>query len=249
MTEIPLDIKRRLQEYADRYETSAFLNGDPSWFMHQVSGERNQETIAFIASALSYGSRQQFLPKIQLFLDWSDNEPYEWMRNRSFVEHFSPNDKRSFYRLYSNQEMFVFLNRFYELLSEYQSLGDFAREQHSDNTTDTIRGICDYFSISGTIVIPKDTQSACKRICMFMRWMVRNNSEVDLGLWSDFIDKRSLIIPLDTHVLSEAVELGLLNSRTATMSTAIRLTDILRQVFPDDPVKGDFALFGYGVNK
>ena len=87
---------------------------------------------------------------------------------------------------------------------------------------------------------------------MFLRWMVRDNSPVDLGLWSGLIDKRSLIMPLDTHVLTEASRLGLLSIRasapSATMSAARRLTATLATVFPDDPLKGDFALFGYGVN-
>ena len=83
---------------------------------------------------------------------------------------------------------------------------------------------------------------------MFLRWMVRDSSPVDLGLWADFIDKRSLIVPLDTHVLTEASALGLIHSRNASMSSALRLTSTLATIFPDDPLKGDFALFGYGVN-
>jgi uncharacterized protein (TIGR02757 family) len=83
---------------------------------------------------------------------------------------------------------------------------------------------------------------------MFLRWMVRDNSPVDLGLWADIIDKRTLIMPLDTHVMQEANRLGLLESKTASMSTALKLTEKLRSVFPDDPLKGDFALFGIGVS-
>lgn len=83
---------------------------------------------------------------------------------------------------------------------------------------------------------------------MFLRWLVRNNSPVDLGIWYDLIDKQSLIIPLDTHVLQQANSLELLNTTSTTMSVARRLTDVLLKIFPDDPLKGDFALFGYGVN-
>jgi uncharacterized protein (TIGR02757 family) len=83
---------------------------------------------------------------------------------------------------------------------------------------------------------------------MFLRWMVRDNSPVDLGLWSSFVDKRTLIMPMDTHVVSEAVKLNLLTSRCASMNAARRLTEAMREVFPTDPLKGDFALFGYGVD-
>ena len=82
-----------------------------------------------------------------------------------------------------------------------------------------------------------------------MRWMVRSSSPVDLGLWADFIAKDSLVMPLDVHVLHESKRLGLMESSTASMAAAIRLTETMRQIFPGDPLKGDFALFGYGVNK
>ena len=83
---------------------------------------------------------------------------------------------------------------------------------------------------------------------MFLRWMVRSDSPVDLGLWSDFIDRRTLVVPLDTHVLQEAKKLGLLKSTSASMSAARRLTASLAEAFPEDPSRGDFALFGYGVS-
>ena len=83
---------------------------------------------------------------------------------------------------------------------------------------------------------------------MFLRWMVRDNSPVDLGLWNDIIDKRTLIIPMDTHVVQEAMRLGLLKSKSTSMSNAMKLSNRLRDIFPEDPLKGDFALFGLGVD-
>ena len=84
---------------------------------------------------------------------------------------------------------------------------------------------------------------------MFLRWMVRDGSPVDLGLWSDIMDRRTLIMPLDTHVVQESLRMGLLKSRTASMGTARRLTDAMLEIFPADPLKGDFALFGLGVDE
>mgnify|MGYP000202145291 FL=1 len=83
---------------------------------------------------------------------------------------------------------------------------------------------------------------------MFLRWMVRNSSPVDLGLWSDIIDKRTLIMPMDVHVIQEACRLGLMSSKSTSMKSAQKLTNLMLEIFPDDPLKGDFALFGYGVN-
>ena len=83
---------------------------------------------------------------------------------------------------------------------------------------------------------------------MFLRWMVRKDSPVDLGLWNDIIDQRTLIIPLDTHVIQEANRLGLIKTKSTSMKIACELTEKLRKIFPEDPLKGDFALFGYGIN-
>jgi len=242
------ELKDLLIAYAEQYETAAFIDGDPSWFMHQVKGADNQEAMAFISSCLSYGSRKQFMQKIQLILDWSGGETYNWVRSGAFEKHIASGDKRCFYRLYTHDTMNQFLRAYQKLIVEHGSLGEYVRK-NSHDCLSAIEAICRYFSGEGiSVVIPKDTQSACKRVCMFLRWMVRYDSPVDLGLWKDFIDRRSLIIPMDTHVLQQSVRLGLLSSKTATMTTARRLSDALSEIFPDDPTKGDFALFGYGVN-
>lgn len=72
-------LRQLLVTLADRYETGAFTDGDPSWFMHQTDGQRNQETAAFLAMCLSYGSRKQFMPKIAELLGMSGGKPYDWI--------------------------------------------------------------------------------------------------------------------------------------------------------------------------
>ena len=181
-----MDIATTLKTLADKYETKDFLNGDPSWFMHQVEGDKNKEIMRKMLTALQ------------------------------------------------------------EMLNQHGTIKDFVG---NGTCLDALEKITKWFAtryVEG--IIPKNTQSSCKRLCMFLRWMVRDESPVDLGIWNDVIDKRTLIIPMDTHVLQEASRLGLLKSKTASMSSAIKLTDKLRKVFPDDPLKGDFALFGVGVN-
>lgn len=243
------ELYAKLTDYAARYETAGFLVGDPSWFMHQVEGVANQEMMAFIASALSYGSRKQFLPKIQLFLDWSGGEVSQWVADGAYRQCFGLHDDDCFYRLYDKHTMRLFLDACREMLLSYASMGDFLRSQGLHDALAAVESICRWFAEHGsTGVVPKDASSSCKRVCMFLRWMVRDGSPVDLGLWCDFIDKRSLIMPLDTHVLTEACNMGLLHSRVASMSAALKLTTELSRIFPDDPLKGDFALFGYGVN-
>lgn len=242
------EVKWQLTQFADQYETAEFLNGDPSWFMHQVSGRENQEAMAFVASSLSYGSRKQFMQRIQLLLDWSGGKMDAWIRSGEFAKQLPEASEKCFYRLYTVRHMNRFLEAYRKLLVEYGSLGEYVRAHANDGFT-AIAAISQYFSQQGiSVVIPKDTTSACKRVCMFLRWMVRSGSPVDLGLWADFIDRRTLIIPLDTHVLQQSARMGLLTGKSANMATARRLTDKLATIFPDDPLKGDFALFGYGVS-
>ena len=303
---VSCDVAALLREYAERYETADFIVGDPSWFMHQVSSDADREVMAFLAAGLSYGSRAQFLPKIQSLLNSAEGQPDAWVRDGAYRDCFFEGDPACFYRLYTRGDMFRFLELLRALLGRYGSLGGYLREvlvadgalpprlraaepsaclpsRHraagladremvgfaqepsappsgrTDSAADgalpqgrkasalaAVEALCRHFGTSA--VVPKDASSACKRLCMFLRWMVRDSSPVDLGLWADFIDKRSLIVPLDTHVLTEASALGLIHSRNASMSSALRLTSTLATIFPDDPLKGDFALFGYGVN-
>ena len=242
------DVRHLLVEYAQRYETEDFLLSDPSWFIHQVNGRLNQETLGLVASCLSYGSRKQFFPKIQLILDCSNGDVHEWVKAGEFANDIPDDAGMCFYRLYTYHTMNAFLCALRDLLVDYGSIGDFVERNAADGLG-AVKALCQYFSAKGVgPIIPKDTTSACKRVCMFLRWMVRDNSPVDLGLWTRFIDKRTLIMPLDTHVMQEAARLGLLDSKTASMNTARKLTSKMLEVFPDDPLKGDFALFGYGVN-
>lgn len=247
MTEnIPAVITR----LAARYETAAFLDADPSRFMHEVEGDTNRETTAFVASSLSYGSRKQFFPKIRHIIDCAGGDVHRWVAEGRFAGDIA-DDGACFYRLFTNHTMHSFLAALQSLLATHGSLRRFVAGAVAGNADAmcAVEAICHYFAASGSRgVIPKDTTSACKRVCMFMRWMVRDGSPVDLGLWADIVDKRTLVMPLDTHVVQEAARMGLITGKSASMATARRLTERMRQIFPDDPLKADFALFGLGID-
>lgn len=235
-----------LRLYADRYETREFINGDPSWFMHQVEGRANQEAMAFVAQSVAYGSRKQFMPKIQRLLDESGGEMARWIAEGAFND-IVPRDKQCFYRLYNNDMFNRFLTAYQAMLGQYGTMGDFIRQNSSDALS-AIIALTRFFADNGSEgIVPLNAKSSCKRLCMFLRWMSRSSSPVDLGHWSGFIDRRTLIMPMDVHVVRQSVNFGLLKGTTATMQTARRLTDTMLQVFPDDPLKGDFALFGLGA--
>lgn len=242
------EIKQRIISLADKYETADFLKADPSRFMHCVEGADNQEAMAFIASCLSYGSRKQFFPKIQSLLDASHGEVHRWVQSGAWRSSV-PDTADCFYRLYTCHDMYCLLAAYETMLGEYGNMKEYIR-RNATTGTEAVEAICRYFAAHGaSTVVPKNALSACKRVCMFLRWMVRSDSPVDLGLWQDIIDRRTLIMPLDTHVLQEACAMGLLGSRTASMSAAKRLTKVMLEVFPDDPLRADFALFGLGVDK
>ncbi len=241
----------RLRMLADRYETADFLQSDPSWFMHQVVGRDNQETMAFLASVLSYGSRAQFLPKIQQLLDASHGQVYQWVANGDFRRDV-PDTHRCYYRLYTYHTMHLLLCRLQQMIERHGSMGNYVRSHVSSPDSggrQAVIALSQFFrdeQLKG--VVPKP-DSTCKRLVMFLRWMVRSGSPVDLGLWADFIDRRSLYIPLDTHVLAQARELQLIQGKSQSWSTVEKVTAAMREIFPDDPARGDFALFGYDVSK
>ncbi len=237
-----------LRQLAERYETADFIQGDPSWFMHQVQGRDNQEAMAWLASCLSYGIRTQFMPRIEWLLDRAGGEVDRWVRQGDFEGDVCAGDERCFYRLYTCRQMNALLRSYQKMLLEYGTMGEYVRRSATDGYT-AIEAICRFYRDHGSGgIVPQDTVSACKRICMFLRWMVRNQSPVDLGLWADFIDRRTLIMPLDTHVVQQSMRLNLLHSKSASMTAARRLTEAMCKVFPDDPLRGDFALFGLGVD-
>lgn len=238
-----------LKRYASLYETVDFLKGDPSWFMHQVDGDVNREAVAFVASCMSFGSRAQFMPKIQEIVDCAGGDLDAWIRSGSYKRHFAPGCRDCFYRFFTRGSMHSLFDAYRRLMGENGTLGGYVRRESGGDGYGAVKAICRWFGSCGDApVVPKDATSACKRVCMFLRWMVRGPSPVDLGLWSDAIDRRTLVMPLDTHVVRQAVRLGLLASPSASMSAARRLTAALAEVFPEDPLRGDFALFGYGVN-
>lgn len=240
--------KKLLKAYAAKYERASFIEGDPSWFMHQVKGALNQEATAFIAQSLSFGSRALFLPKIQWLLDCAEGDMDRWIRSRGFEKVLKAGDESCFYRFFTHSAYRGFLSAYSRIMKKHGSLGEYVKTACEGDGVKAIGAICAKFCEEGSCgVIPKDSSSACKRVAMFLRWMARGDSPVDLGLWADFIDRRTIVIPLDTHVLQEAKKLGLIKSTSASMSAAKKLTSALAEVFPDDPVKGDFALFGYAV--
>ena len=241
--------RERLRELAAKYECPSFTEDDPTQFLHAATGsDANRETTAFVAACLSYGSRRQFIPKIEGVVAQAKGDVHDWVLSGKFHSYLCPTDDSCFYRLFSCARMHAFFSALHDLLVAHGSIGAYLRDAGATTGLAAVQALCAAFG-NGAVapIVPKDATSACKRLCLFLRWMVRDNSPVDAGLWSGWFDKRTLIIPLDVHVLRQATKLGLIHTQSASMHTALTLTSRLAEAFPDDPLKGDFALYGLGI--
>jgi uncharacterized protein (TIGR02757 family) len=253
MEKISKELKEKIIYLANKYETKEFLKKDPSKFMHNYSLERDQEIIAFMSANLAFGRREQILLHIEKILQEMNGSPYDWICFEKYKDFFCAGNK-SFYRMYSHNAMCSFFETVRKILLEKESLGEYYKRKW-ENSKEKL--LCEIISDDFTKecnLISHGKNSASKKINMFLRWMVRDNSPVDLGLWSDWYSKKDLIIPLDTHVLQEATKLSLLELnksgkiKSSDKKTALELTEKMKEIFPEDPVKSDFALFGLGVD-
>lgn len=269
--EITEELKQKLKFLADKFETVSFYDEDPSQFLNHYENQNETEIASFIAALLSFGSRKQFIPKIKFIFSLADKKGgiLEWIKSREFLSDFQPESKdlsEKFYRFYSWKDLQILFEETACLLEQSiaeksKSFGETVKKSYekklslheSKNDSSKISraeilssAIQEFFPKSK--IVPKGKNSANKRIYMFLRWMVRADSKVDKGFWLWF-SPSDLIIPLDTHVMQESVRLGLIPGKSAcSIKTAKLLTDKLKEIWKDDPCKGDFALFGLGVN-
>ena len=252
-----LELKEKLCALAEKYEKASFRNADPSQFMEWYSERRDVEVCLFITAMLSFGSRSQFIPKIKSIMQMADGHGgiCRWLENGDFESEFAPAEGScesvKFYRFYSYKDMKVLFRTLARILKSGVLFGDFLKGEFESERqgVSAAERICSVFArvFAECKIVPKGKASANKRVHMYLRWMVRRGSPVDLGLWEWYLPA-DLIIPLDTHVMQEAKKFVMLKEGcSAGFKTALALTEELKQIWPDDPCKGDFALFGLGV--
>ncbi len=261
-----------LKTLADKYEKASFMDADPSQFLRRYSKPRDQELAAFVVSQLSFGQREQFIAKLDAMFDAADgwalssgNGGKPKTRGASFADwltsggykKFFPKSQKKFYRFFSYADMAALCGRLARIVEEHGSLGAAVRARYGladasgiATVPSELRLVTALISLfPGVKCVSQNPKGACKKLHMFLRWMVRRGSPVDLGLW-EWADPADLLIPLDTHVLQESARLGLIApNATASAKTAIDLTQKMAQVFPEDPTRADFALFGLGVDQ
>jgi len=264
-------LKTKLQALADKYEIESFVNADPSQFLrwYPLAQTADVECASFIAAMLAFGNRKQFIPKIQQILQTADSSSGTISAWLTAGAPYFPHGDKKFYRFYSYDDMHCLFKELANILNQSPTLGThfmkiykggeslplapnvpFSATPSSGDTPQ--RPALDQIisaAFPESAIVPKGKNSANKRIHMFLRWMVRDNSAVDLGLWN-WYPKSELLIPLDVHVMEEGINLGLLpENAKASRKTAVQLSAQLAEAFPGDPSRGDYALFGLGVDE
>ncbi len=236
-----------LRNLAQQYNTKDFIQNDPVQFPHRYTDKRDIEISAIISSWIAYGNRKQIILTLnRLHTEFYDS-PYCYIRNRRYVAH--RHNEQCLYRFYIYKDFYQLCETLYciYISKQYPSMEDKLLSIQKEYTSciSLLEALISLFPNQKGI--PLNTTSACKRLCLLLRWLIRKDSIVDLGIWN-LLPQSELLIPLDTHVFRMAKELNLTNRKQADMKTAVEISNKLKKVFPDDPTLGDFALFGYGID-
>lgn len=249
------DLKAFLDECVDRYNRPAFIKDDPVLIPHRFSKLQDIEIMGLWVAVLAWGQRQTIINKSSELIELMDGAPYDFIINHEETDRGRFLDFK--HRTFQATDTLYFLEFFQWYYRRYDSLEDaFARHMPADaiDTGPALAGFHElFFSLPHA---PKRTRkhvatplrkSSCKRLNMFLRWMVRRDDRgVDFGLWRR-LSPAQLLMPLDVHVERVARRLGLLHRKQTDWRAVQELTEKLRQFDPQDPVKYDFALFGLGV--
>jgi len=251
------ELKPFLDQKVEEYNQPGFIKNDPISIPHQYSKRQDIEITAFWAAILAWGQRITIINKCEELFRSMDNAPYDFILNHS------ENDLKRFlnfkHRTFNATDTLYFisfLSNFYrnnESLEKAFTKGMKVQDEDMENGLRQFQK--DFFSLPNSpdrtrkhIATPA-RKSACKRLNMFLRWMVRHdNSGVDFGIWKN-IKSSQLVCPCDVHVDRVARKLGLINRKQTDWLTATELTQNLKEFDPIDPVKYDFALFGLGVEE
>jgi len=246
-----MNLKEFLEDIYKKYNKKKYVNPDPLIFLYDYPDLKNREIIGLLASSLAYGQVAQIIKTNKLIISKFGGTPYGYIRN-SKVEDFKNDFKNFVYRFTTSEELVNFFIGIKRILKEYGTLGTFFYNEYDKNNQDIlkalecfIRGVGYYKLSINTMLSLPSKKSACKRLFLFLRWMVRDD-DVDPGGWSD-IDKSELIYPMDTHMFKIAKFLKFTKRKQVNLKTAIEVTKEFKKLSFDDPVKYDFSLTRFGI--
>ena|SRR5690606_6294627 len=244
-----------LEEKVAQYNRIDFIEHDPICIPHAFSKQQDIEIAGLFAAVLAWGQRVTIIRKCKELLAMMDNAPHDFILNHSEHElnRFLVFKHRTF-NATDTLYFIEFLKFFYRNNDSLEhafkmDLTEKTIEQGLIHFQQTFFGLPEAPHRTRKHIPTPERKSTCKRLSMYLRWMVRSdNKGVDFGLWKN-IKPSQLICPCDVHVDRVARELNLIQRKQTDWQTALELTDNLRKFDPADPVKYDFALFGMGVLK
>jgi uncharacterized protein (TIGR02757 family) len=238
-----------LEALYGQYNHRCFVHPDPLEFLYRFENPAEREIIGLIASCLAYGKVAQILRSVSLILEKIGPSPAPFLLASRYDDLlYAFHDFK--HRFTPGEDLARLLWRMKALIEEYGSLEKcfMAHFRPEDDTViPALEGFAKTLSPAGsTFLIPAPSKgSACKRLNLFLRWMVRED-EVDPGGW-DLVPRSKLIVPLDTHMHKTGILLRFTKRRQADLLTALEITDAFREVVPHDPVKYDFVLTRLGI--
>ncbi len=248
-------LKDFLDEKVELYNRKDFIKDDPISIPHSLSKLQDIEIMAFWAATLAWGQRKTIINKCNELLGLMDGAPHDFVMNhqekdlKRFEEFkhrtFQPIDTLYFIKFFKD---FYTNNKSLELaFSNGLSNNDEHIEKALINFHNVFCSLDDFPQRTRKHIATPERKSTCKRLCMFLRWMVRKDKKgVDFGLWKK-IKPSQLLCPFDIHVERVARKLNLINRKQKDWKTVLELGETLREFDPNDPTKYDFALFGLGV--
>lgn len=251
------ELKEKLEAHYLNYRQK-FSSKDPVWILHRFSDERDIELIGIITAAFAYGSVDQINRFINELLLKTGNNPYEFTINFS-----KRKDKKHleglYYRFNSHVDLLDMFSSLNKVIVKQGSLKNLFLSKYEASHSTIIPALGGFTNELNKNIVKNDNRyyhylfsnpvnnSTCKRMNLFLRWMVRKD-DIDTGLWSD-IPASKLIMPVDTHIARISNKLKLVNRKSIDLKFAIELTERLKEFDPVDPVKYDFALCHIGIDK
>ena len=246
-------LKARLDFLAASCDRRRLLATDPVWFAHRYEAPADQEVAGLVAALLAFGNVKAVRASVARVLEVLGPRPSEGVQQSEAV--LQEQLSGFVHRTWRGDDVARVLSRTAQIRSEHGGLGEaFTRAVEGARDlreglarwADELRGETNRRSLKHLVADPR-AGSACKRLLLYLRWMVRPADGVDLGIWS-FSSSR-LIVPLDTHVHRIARNLGLTDRKDASWRTAEEITARLRRLDPNDPVKYDAALCHLGISR
>lgn len=251
--------KKYLNELVKTYETSDFIKDDPVQFPHMYEKQEDIEVSALISSCFAYGNRKKIVETVSNIHKYFSGSPSEFVENFD-IDRDAELFKGFIYRYNQERDLVLLLHIIGQTLKEHKTLENaFLRgfNPNDNNVKNSLTNFvnllraytpCTEITCRGLYHLVPSPQlgSACKRLNLFLKWMVRK-SPVDLNTWKN-IPANKLIMPLDTHVARISRKWGLTERKGNDWKTAEEITENLKQYDETDPVKYDFALFGLGIS-